>query len=284
MAIEITPSGQSCGAEIRGVDLTAPIDADTVAAVRAAWLDHQVLSFPDQAMTDDDLERFTQYFGPFGDDPYIEAIEGHPHVAAIHRPADEEAPIFAENWHADWTFQAEPPDGTCLFGIVVPPVGGDTEYVNQYAVYEALPDDLRARADAVTAIHSAKAGYGRTGLYGENDAPRATKLRFDDAAEATQTHPLVRVHPETGRRALYGCIGYICGIEGLGTDEATGLLMELYRWQDRPEFRYVHRWAPNTLAMWDNRCVLHRATGGFDGHERLMHRTTIGYNRAVRTG
>ena len=116
MTIDVQPSDQACGATVRGLDLTEPLSAYQVAAVRSAWLEHHVLAFPDQAMTDDDLERFTLAFGPFGDDPFIAPIPGRTHVIEIRRNADETAPLFAENWHSDWSFQATPPAGTCLFG------------------------------------------------------------------------------------------------------------------------------------------------------------------------
>ena len=111
--MKITPSGQACAAEVTGVDLTKPLSDETVAAIRSAWLEHHVLSFPDQPMNDDDLERFTQYFGGFGHDPFFDPIEGRQYIAAIRRDADEKSPLFAENWHSDWSFQAQPPAGTC---------------------------------------------------------------------------------------------------------------------------------------------------------------------------
>ncbi len=131
MGLQIEPSGQACGATVTGVDLTKDLDPATIGAIRAAWLEHLVLSFPDQPMSDDDLERFTLYFGPFGHDPYIAPIEGRDHIIAVKRKADETAPIFAETWHSDWSFQETPPAGTCLFGITIPPVGGDTLFANQ---------------------------------------------------------------------------------------------------------------------------------------------------------
>ena len=140
MSLETTPSGQACGATVRGVDLTRPLDPGTIAEIRKAWLGHQVLAFPDQKMTDEDLERFTQYFGPFGDDPFIAPIAGHPHIIAVQRAADETAPIFAESWHTDWSFQQRPPAGTCLFGITIPPKGGDTLFANQYMELEQMPE------------------------------------------------------------------------------------------------------------------------------------------------
>lgn len=278
MGIEVTPSGQICGASVTGVDLTRPLDEVEVAAIRTAWLEHHVLSFPDQPMTDDDLERFTLQFGPFGDDPYIAPIPGREHVIAIRRRADEQAPLFAENWHTDWSFQERPPSGTCLYGITIPPVGGDTLYADQHAALDAMPDELRSRLEGRLAIHSARGGYAPSGTYGTTDqqTDRSMDIRPSDTAMATQTHPIVREHPETGRLGIFGCIGYIIGIEGMPDDDARELLFELYHWQTRDEFVYRHRWQPNMLTMWDNRSVLHRATGGYDGHERLLHRTTIG--------
>lgn len=282
MTIEITPSGQACGATVRGVDLRT-LDEVTTADIRSAWLEHKVLAFPDQLLTDDDLEAFTLRFGPFGDDPFFEAIDGHPHIAAIRRTADETSSLFAENWHADWSFQEFPPDGTCLYSKIVPPVGGHTLYANQQAALEAMPADLRRRIDGLVAIHSARGGYAPDGTYGDDDrAGRSMQIRPSEAAYATQAHPLVRPHPETGAETLYSTIGYIIGIDGMPDDEARPLLGELYAWQVREEFQYRHAWEPNMLVMWDNRCVLHRATGGYEGHERLLHRTTIGYNAAVR--
>jgi taurine dioxygenase len=283
MSLQVEASGQSCGATITGVDLTKPISASVIAEIRQAWLDHKVLAFPDQAMTDADLERFTQYFGPFGHDPFFGAIDGHPHIAAIRRRADETSPLFAENWHADWTFQEFPPDGTCLFAKVVPTTGGDTLYTNQEMALAAMPAELRAKIEHAIGIHSAQGGYAPDGMYGENDAAdRSMDIRPSEAAYATQTHPIVRIHPETGNETLYSTLGYIVGIEGLERDEAWPILGELMAWQTRDEFQYRHVWQPNMLTMWDNRCVLHRATGGYDGQERLLHRTTIGYNPAIR--
>ena len=277
MAINVVKSGQACGASVFGVDLTAPLDNETVAEIRAAWLEHHVLAFPDQAMSDDDLERFTLAFGGFGDDPFIAPIEGRDHVIAVERRADETAPLFAENWHSDWSFQATPPSGTCLFGVQIPPMGGDTLYANQHGALDAMPADLRARLDGKVAVHSARGGYAPDGTYGSDDqaTDRSMDIRPSDEAMATQLHPIIREHPETGRLGVFSCIGYIIGIEGMADDAARELLFELYAWQTRDEFQYRHVWQQDMLTMWDNRSVLHKATGGYDGHHRLLHRTTI---------
>ena len=277
MAINVVKSGQACGATVTGADLSAPLDTETVAEIRAAWLEHHVLAFPDQAMTDDDLERFTLAFGGFGDDPFIAPIDGRDHVIAVERRADETSPLFAENWHSDWSFQATPPSGTCLFGVQIPPMGGDTLYVNQHAALDAMPADLRARLDGKMAVHSARGGYAPDGTYGARDqaTDRSMDIRPSDEAMATQLHPVIRKHPETGRLGVFSCIGYIIGIDGMADNAARELLGELYAWQTRDEFQYRHVWQQDMLTMWDNRSVLHRATGGYDGHHRLLHRTTI---------
>src|SRR5262245_23325334 len=121
--LKLEPSGQACGARVTGVNLAGDLSPDLVAEIRAAWLEHHVLAFPHQDLTDDDLERFTLHFGGFGEDPFIAPIPGRTHVIAVQRRADETSPLFAENWHSDWSFQARPPAGTCLYGIVIPPHG-----------------------------------------------------------------------------------------------------------------------------------------------------------------
>ena len=276
MKLDITPSGQACGATVRGVDLSKPLAKEASGAIRAAWLEHQVLAFPDQKLTDEQLEDFTLHFGPFGEDPFIAPIPGHPHIIAVKRAANETSPIFAESWHSDWSFQARPPQGTCLYGKTIPPVGGDTLFTNQYLALEQMPADLRGRIEGKRAVHSAKNAYAPTGMYGKGDTGRSMDIRPSEDAQATQTHPIIKAHPETGRQSLFGCAGYIVGVEGMDQQEGWDLITEIYRWQTRPEFQYRHKWAKDMLVMWDNRCTLHMATGGYAGHDRLLHRTTIG--------
>lgn len=278
MSISVEASGEACGAYVTGVDLTAPLSAEEVAEIRAAWLDHHVLVFPDQDMSDDDLERYTLNMGPFGHDPFIAPIPGREHIIAVKRDADETAPIFAEVWHTDWSFQEKPPQGTCLFAITIPPVGGDTLFANQHKALEEMPDSLRSRLEGKTAIHSAWRGYSPKGLYGEaeKDSDRSMDIQPSEDAFAKQTHPLIRKHPETGRESLFGSFGYIIGLEGVEQEEADELLVELYQWQSNERFQFRQKWKSKMLVMWDNRSVLHTATAGYDGHARLLHRTTIG--------
>jgi taurine dioxygenase len=275
MTLRVEPSGEACGARVTGLDLSLPLDAETVAAVRQAWLEHHVLAFPDQAMSDDDLERFTLHFGTFGDDPFFAPIAGREHIAAIRREADEQSPLFAENWHSDWSFQTQPPAGTCLMAIDIPPTGGDTLFANQHAAWDALDGASQERYAGLVAVHSARLPYAPDGSYGNRDKGRSMDIRPSEAALATQTHPLVAAHPETGRKAFFSTLGYIVGIEGMPYSEAIPLLMELQQWQGDNQFVYRHKWEPGMLIMWDNRSVLHKATGGYEGHRRELHRTTI---------
>jgi taurine dioxygenase len=273
--MHVEPTGQACGAVVTGIDLAAPLAAEQVAAIRAAWLQHHVLVFPEQRLSDDDLEAFTLAMGGFGEDPFIAPIPGRQHIIAVARAADETTLIFAETWHTDWSFQARPPAGTCLYGIEIPPQGGDTLFANQHMALDAMPPDLRARIEGLMAIHSAQKAYAPEGFYGAGDSGRSMTIRPSEAARATQLHPFIRRHPETGREGLFGCLGYIIGFEGMADEEALPLLVELYHWQGQERFQYRHRWQKDMLVMWDNRSVLHAATGGYQGHARRLHRTTI---------
>jgi len=274
MSMRVEPSGAACGARVVGVDLSAPLADTDISEIRSAWLEHAVLAFPDQQISDDDLERFTLAFGPFGDDPFIAPVPGRANVIAVRRDADEKTPIFAESWHTDWSFQAIPPAGTCLRSIIVPPVGGDTLFADQRAALDAMPQAMRSRLDGVIALHSAKRAYAPDGAYGEGDKGRSMSIMPSSEANIIQRHPLIRRHPETGRAAIYGAIGYIVGLEGVDDPEST--LAELYAWQTQERFVCAQTWELDMVLMWDNRSVLHRATGGYEGHARLLHRTTIG--------
>jgi taurine dioxygenase len=264
---------------VEGVDLREALPAEQVAAIRALWLQHQVLAFPDQQLRLEDLERFAESIGPFGVDPYFGSVPGHPHIAQVRREADEQTPIFAETWHSDWSFLPSPPQATVLYGEVIPPVGGDTLFANQYAAWEALSPSMKALLEDRKGVHSARRAYSREGMYGERDKGRSMAIRYDDSAMATQLHPIKRTHPETGRPALFVSMGYTIGIDGLTEAEATPILMELFAHQAQPQFVYRHRWSQGMLVMWDNRCVLHAATGGYQGHKRLLHRITVAERR-----
>jgi taurine dioxygenase len=204
-------------------------------------------------------------------------------VVALTRRADEQAPVFAENWHTDWSFKQHPPIGTCLYSLVVPPVGGNTGFANQQLALAQMPDDLRQRLENKIALHSAAAAYGPDGTYGEKDQgnDRSMKILFSEQANKSEPHPIIAKHPESGAETIFGTVGYIHTILGLEAEDSRQLIMDLYAWQTREEFQYTHVWEPNMLVMWDNRSVLHKANGGYDGHARELHRLTIAGDPAL---
>ena len=283
MTLNVTVQDAPCGALVRGLNLAQALAAGQVAEIRALWLRHQVLAFPDQPMTVADLERFATTIGPFSPDPFFQSIPGHPHVAQVKREADETSSIFADNWHSDWSFLERPPAGTLLYGNVIPPVGGDTLFANQYLAWETLPQDLKDRVGGLQGVHSARRGYSPQGRYGAADTGRSMAIKFDDSALRTQLQPVARTHPETGRVALYVSPGYTIAIDGLPEDEGQDLLQALFEHQGRDEFVYRHVWSQGMLLLWDNRCLVHAATGGYQGHRRLLHRITVG-DRTAATG
>ena len=277
MTLTVTPSGAACGATITGVDLTQKLSDDLVAEVRAHWLEHKVVALPNQPLAPEDLERFATYFGDIGEDPFFGHIEDYPNICAIQRNADEKTTIFAEFFHTDWSFMAVPPAGTALFGITIPPEGGDTLFADQVKAFEEMPDDLRKKFENLTAIHSAALGYAPDGAYGEEDQKQGRSMVIKPSEKARETceHPLVRTHHETGKQALFSSVAYIKGFDGYSTEEANALLGELYMYQTQEQFVYRHKWEKDMLVMWDNRSLLHAATGGYDGYDRLLHRVTI---------
>ena len=275
--MNVEPSGQACGATVTGVDLTQPLSKDEASAIRSAWLTHHVLAFPEQPMTDDDLERFSLCFGQFGDDPFIAPIEGREHVIAVCRDANETAPLFAETWHSDWSFLDSPPVATCLLGLTIPPVGGDTLFANQHLAYDRLPDDLKSRLEGLVAKHSDRFIYGKGSMHdpaSDETAGQTMTIRGDRDPYDGQ-HPLVRIHEGNGRPALFSTLGYVQGVVDMEDDEARSLLREIHEHQIDDAVIYRHRWELDMAVVWDNRSVLHRATGGYEGHDRLLRRTTI---------
>jgi len=275
--MEVQSTNQACGAVVTGIDLSCELTADTLQSIRQNWLQHHVLAFPDQNLTDEDLVRITEAFGGVGDDPFFVPISDESPVVALTRRADEKAPVFAEAWHTDWSFKTNPPIGTCLYSITIPPVGGDTSFINQHKALAEMPDQLRSRLEGKIGKHSAAFAYAPDGTYGEKEvgSDRSMKILYSEKARDVQTHPLIGDHPESGQPTLFGCYGYIIGIEGMETEEAQALLLEMYQWQCREEFQYTHKWSENMLVIWDNRSLLHKANGGYDGYDRELHRTTI---------
>ena len=273
--IKVAPQPTGFAAEVTGLDLSRPLDADVLAEVKAAWASHGVLAFPDQPLSLDELEAFTLQIGPFGDDPYVKPMEGHPNVLEVRREPDEKVTPFGGNWHSDWSFQACPPAATILRSEVIPPVGGDTLYCDAARAYDALSDAMKARLAPLRAVHSASRAYGPNSAYSRELHLRAMPIIVSPEADKTYVHPLVRTHPVTGRKALFVSPVYTVGIEGMAPNDADPLLGELHQHLVQDRFIYRHHWKAGMVVIWDNRCTMHNALGGYDGHRRVMHRTTV---------
>jgi taurine dioxygenase len=273
--IQVTPQPSGFGAEVAGLDLSRAVPKPVLAEVKAAWARHGVLAFPDQPIDLDALEAFTLQMGRFGHDPYIKPMAGRPNVLELRREPDEKATNFGAGWHSDWSFQETPPAATLLHSKVVPPVGGDTLFVDAARAYEALSPAMQRMLEPLQAIHSARQSYGSKGVFSKETAKRTMQIIVSEEADAALTHPLVRTHPVTGRKALYVSPVYTVGVADLTPEEAKAILGFLFAHLTQAEFIYRHRWREQMLLMWDNRCTMHFAEGGYDGHLRLMHRTTV---------
>ena len=273
--IEVTPTASGFGAVVTGLDLSKPLPDGVMDDVRQAWADHGVLSFPDQPLSLDQLEAVTLQFGPFGVDPFIAPMPGRPNVLELRREPDEKATNFGAGWHSDWSFQPVPPAATLLHGQVIPPVGGDTLFADCTAAYAALSPTLQEMLAPLRAIHSAGRAYGTKGVFARETERRTMQIIVSEEADKTHTHPLVRTHPVTGEKALFVSPVYTLGIEGLTPAESQAILGFLFGHMTQPEFIFRHRWARDTLLIWDNRRTVHLAEGGYDGHLRVMHRTTV---------
>ncbi|HRD45344.1 MAG TPA: TauD/TfdA family dioxygenase [Caulobacter sp.] len=280
--VTVTPNASGFGAEITGLDIGRPLLPDDLRTVKAAWADHSVVWFPHQPLDHDQLEAFTLQFGDFGHDPYVKPLADRPHILEVRREPGETNSVFGGAWHSDWSFQATPPAATILHAKIVPPMGGDTEFADGYRAFETLSPVMQGMLEGLTAIHSATRPYGEKGIYA-NEAP-GRSMRIINCAEADsrQAHPLVRVHPVSGRKSLFVNPIYTLGVDGMTEAESEALLGFLYRHMLRQDFVYRHRWRADMLILWDNRCVLHNATGGYDGHRRLMHRTTVAGEAPIR--
>ena len=273
--IEVTPTASGFGAVVTGLDLSKPLANGVMDDVRQAWADHGVLSFPDQPLSLDQLEAVTLQFGPFGVDPFIAPMPGRPNVLELRREPDEKATNFGAGWHSDWSFQPAPPAATLLHGQVIPPVGGDTLFADCTGAYAALSPVMREMLAPLRAIHSAGRAYGTKGVFARETEKRTMQIIVSEEADKTHTHPLVRTHLVTGEKALFVSPVYTLGIEGMTPAESQAILGFLFAHMTQEAFVFRHRWAKDTLLIWDNRRTIHLAEGGYDGHLRVMHRTTV---------
>ena len=268
--ITIKPIAGALGAEIGGVDIGKGLDAATVAEVRQALLDHLVIFLRDQDMSMDAYLAFAEAFGAPAQYPMLPGIPGYPMITQIAK-LEHERNNFGGIWHADTTYLECPPMGSMLYALEVPPYGGDTMFANQYLAYETLSEPLRNFLDGLTAIStSAKADVSKTREDMIRNAGDQATVR-DHVAE----HPVVRTHPETGRKLLYVNIAHTSHFKGMTEAESRPILEFLFQHQVKPEFTCRFRWQKGSLAFWDNRAAQHNPINDYHGYRRVMRRITL---------
>jgi taurine dioxygenase len=274
--LEVLPSGKSLGAEVRGIDLRTLDDAG-FASLRRAWLDNLVLLIRDQSLSDAELIAFSRRLGDLDLAPIQETgrrfVEGLPELYIVSNVVKDGTPIGSLGngeavWHTDMSYVEVPPQASALYALEVPPTGGDTSFVNMYAVYDSLADDLKARIAGLRVKHD--------GTYNSGGFLRQGVTPTDDPRTAPGTlHPLVYVHPETGRPALYLGRRRNAYVDGLPLDESEALLDELWASVDGERFGWTNVWREGDLVLWDNRCTMHRRDSFDPSSRRVMHRTQI---------
>lgn len=269
--MELLPLTGRLGAEVRGVDLSESLDDDTVAAIRAAFNEHHVLFFRAQSWDPDQQLAFGRRFGELDTHPFVEGNETHPELLDVITEPDDVV-NFGGGWHTDVTFLPEPDLGSILYAVEVPAVGGDTLFANQHAAYNALSDTMKELLDGLRATHSAGPQYAEGGY---STRSKAMRTRNAERAASTVTHPVVRTHPETGRRALYVNRAFTTGIVGMHPRESAALLRFLHEQATQEAWTCRFRWEPGSIAMWDNRSVQHYAMFDYAGRRRHMRRVTI---------
>lgn len=269
-AMTVRKLAGAIGAEISGVDLSRELSAECIAAIREAWLAHVVIFFRDQQLSSAQYLAFAERMGEPVEYPFIRGIDGFPVITPVVK-LEHERINFGGVWHTDTTYLQEPPKGTMLLAREVPPYGGDTIFANQYAAYEALSEGLQQTLRGLTGVSSsAKADVSKS---------REDRMAAAPAARANETltaeHPVVRTHPETGRKALFVNPGHTVHFKGWSEAESAPLLQFLHEHQRKEEFTCRFVWQPGSLALWDNRAAMHYPINDYHGHRRVMHRITL---------
>jgi taurine dioxygenase len=274
--LQFIPSGRALGAEIQGVDLRNIVDGE-FALINAAWLDHSVLLFRRQELSDADLVAFSRRFGDLDWAPVQETgrrfVEGYPEIYVVSNVMENGVPIGSlgageATWHTDMSYLDDPPKASMLYALEVPPAGGNTHFCSMYRIYDALPEKLKQRISCLWLKHD--------GTYNSGGYVRQGVAAVDDPVNSPGAyHPLVCTHPETGRRLLYLGRRRNAYVRSLPLAESEALLDELWSYPAREEFAWHNQWRPGDLVLWDNRCTMHRRDPFDPSSRRIMHRTQI---------
>lgn len=270
------------GAEMFGVDLSKPCDGEVFDRVHQALLEHHVLVFRDQELSRAEQLAFARRFGTPEIHPIANGLDEYPDVIRVLKPAGESA-FFGTSWHTDNSFFEKPSSITMLYGERIPEYGGDTVFASMERAYDSLSAAMKAFLDPLVAVHSAESAYdpkttGEAKYRGET----AITYTFSDSIYQQAEHPVIRTHPETGRKSLYVNPMFTQHIVGLAPNESAALLEMLYAHATRPDFTCRVRWQPGTVTMWDNRCVQHYAIDDYADFERVMYRVTLSGERPQR--
>ena len=274
MRVNENLSKNGIGVEVSEFSLS-DLTAENIAFLRSKWVEYGLIVFPKLPLSHDEFKDFALSFGNFGDDPFISSLPDYPNIAEIKRSANEKATPFGGTWHSDWSFMKKPPSATLLHSKIIPPVGGNTLFANTERSFAALSDGMKNKLRNLKVIHSAKIPYADDGFYALEKEERSMKILPSKEAKATFSHPMIKIHPETKKECLFINPVYTINIEGFSENESQELLWELYEHMIQDKFVYEHVWKEDMLIMWDNRTVMHQASGGYDGYERLLHRITL---------
>ena len=272
-SITVTKLTRALGAEIGNVDLAGELDAATIGAIRQALLDNLVIFFRDQNLTDDDLVRVGRHFGDLAPlPPHRQQPGTYPEILVVEKKPED--PInFGWEWHSDTSHLPVPSLGSILYAIEVPEMGGDTMFANQYLAYDTLSDGMKQTLAGLNAVHA-------NGRILRTLEDQRVPARGQEAVSATYskdhaTHPIVRTHPETGKKALYVNLSHTESIEGMTVQESQPLLQFLYEHSTQPHLTCRFQWKKGSVTFWDNRCCQHIALNDYPGEHRLMHRVQV---------
>lgn len=270
--IEVRPIAGSIGAEIHGVDINDLTD-EVFAEIKAAWHKHLVIFFRDQSLDDEQLKTFGRRFAPLFRHPNFVPKDDQPDIVRVYTGPNDTR-IVGEDWHADTSCMPEPPSAAVLYAVEVPPTGGDTLFANQYMAFETLSDGMKAILDGMKSLHSDIRVAGPRAY--DRLSGRTSHTRWDDSwVETKAMHPVVRTHPETGRKGLFVNRSYTQNFEGMTREESLPWLNFLEAHATRPELTCRFRWQKGSVAVWDNRCVMHIAMHDYKGQWRRMHRVQM---------
>ena len=268
--IEVRRVAGAIGAEIHGIDLARGLSEAAFAEIHRAWLAHQVIFFRGQDLPPAQFQSFAQRFGEVIEYPFVKGIKGFPLIVPVVK-LEHERHNFGGLWHTDTAYLEAPPMATMLIARELPPCGGDTLFASATAAYDALSATMQTLLAGLRGVNlSARADVTKTREDRVNDAPGAAATK-----EFVAEHPVVRTHPETGRKSIYVNSGHTARFAGMSDEESRPLLDFLFAHQTRPEFTCRFSWQPASIALWDNRCVLHNPVNDYHGYRRVMHRVTL---------